>query len=260
MRILLSNDDGIDAPGLKLLEAAARHLSDDVWVVAPTRKHTAASHRLTCGEPFDILQRDHRRFACTGSPADCIVAAMTHIFTATNGPELVLGGINAGRNVAEDCAYSGTLAIAREATFWDIPAIGVSRPKSASASEQDATHIAGLLRSLVALRPQWQGKGFFLGVNLPEVLPDAAGGVTLALPGHDKIAYRSQVVETKGDRTSLLVQRGRRHLSSAGDQNAALAAGQTSVMRYDAFSQAPLPAEFVEHMNAALRAGAANQS
>lgn len=250
MKILLSNDDGIDAPGLKLLEAVARHLSDDVWVVAPTRKHTAASHRLTCGLPFDIEAKSDRRYACAGSPADCIVAAMTHIFAPAEWPDLVLSGINAGRNVAEDCAYSGTLAIAREATFWEIPAIGLSRPKTAPIADNDPSRIARILHPLIALIPEWHGGRHFLGINLPDQLPAGGGEIAVATPGHDKIAYRCEVVETNGNRTSVVIPRGRRYASSAGDQNAVLAAGKIALMRYDAFSQAPLSAEILQHMNA----------
>lgn len=247
MRILLSNDDGIDAPGLALLEAAARRLSDDVWVVAPDGKRTAASHRLTCGVPFDIVQSGDRHFACTGSPADCVVAAMTHLFADAEKPDLVLGGVNAGRNVAEDAAYSGTLAIAREAAFWDIPAIGLSRPKSARISDRDPEAVAELLRVLIEARPLWHGEGLFLGVNLPERLPAEPRP---ALRGRDKIAYRSEVVQTKGNRTTLMVPRGRRHLSTDGDQSAVLDAGKVCIMRYDGFSQAALPADFLVKLNA----------
>jgi len=252
MRILLSNDDGIDTPGLALLEAAARQLSDDVWVVAPETKHTAASHRLSCGTSFELMSQGEQRFACTGSPADCIVAAMTHVFADIQKPDLVFSGINAGRNVAEDIAYSGTLAIAREATFWGIPAIGLSRPKSARATDRDAGEISGILRALVALIPQWQGEGYFLGVNLPEILGESSVTLAPAVPGSDKIAYRSEASQTKDGRTRLTVNRGRRHSSNAGDQNAALEAGKMCIMRYDAFSQAPLPAAFNTAVTAEL--------
>ena len=155
MKILLSNDDGIDAPGLAQLEAVARRLGDEIWVIAPDRKHTAAGHRITCGASFELLRINDRRFACTGSPADCVIAAMTHIFSSTDKPDLLLSGINAGRNVAQDIAYSGTLAIAREAAFWDIPAIGLSGPKSVENSDQAVEAIAGIVHGLVALIPQW---------------------------------------------------------------------------------------------------------
>ncbi|VAW17526.1 5'-nucleotidase SurE [hydrothermal vent metagenome] len=249
MRILLSNDDGIDAPGLALLEAAARRLSDDIWVLAPDGKRTAASHNLTCGVPFDIVQRDARHFACTGSPADCVVAAMTHLFAEDQKPDLVVGGINAGRNVAEDAAYSGTLAIAREATFWDIPAIALSRPKTARISDRDAKAVADLLNFFIENMAQWRGEGQFLGVNLPERLP---AKIKLARPGRDKIAYRSRIVDTSGARTTLMVPRGRRHLKSDGDQSTALEAGFICVMRYDAFAQAPLAEEFLLKQNTSI--------
>ncbi len=252
MKILLSNDDGIEAPGLAQLEAVARRLGDDIWVIAPDRKHTAASHRLTCGAMFDLLRLNDRRFACTGSPADCVVAAMTHVFSKTDKPDLLLSGINDGRNVAQDIAYSGTLAVAREAAFWDIPAIGLSRPKSAKYLEQDVEAIANIVHGLVALIPQWHEKGYFLGVNLPDQLGEGTIAVGPVVPGDDKIASRSEVEQAIDGHIRLMVPRGRSSASTEGDQNAALAAGKVCVMRYDAFSQAALPTNFMATLKASM--------
>lgn len=246
MKILLSNDDGIDAPGLAQLEAVARRLGDEVWVIAPDRKHTAASHRLTCGASFDLSQVSDRRFACSGSPADCVIAAMTHVFSPSDRPDLLLSGINAGRNVAQDIAYSGTLAIAREAAFWGIPAIGLSRPKTAQVRKEDVAHIADFLTALVAQIPQWHQEGYFLGLNLPEHLNQNTSAICPTNPGDDKIASRSEIEDKTCDRTRLMVPRGRKYSSTDDDQNAALGAGKICIMRYDAFSRAPLPANFIE--------------
>ena len=127
MRILVCNDDGIESPGLSALAEAALALSSDVWVVAPERKWTAAGHQLTFGRELTLTKRHERWYACSGAPADCVVAAMTVLFDANAKPELVLSGINDKRNVAEDIAYSGTVSIAREASFWGVPAKTSSR-------------------------------------------------------------------------------------------------------------------------------------
>ena len=127
MRILVSNDDGIGAPGLRTLVDAARTLAPDIWVVAPERKWTAASHQLSFDRVLTLTRVAESEYACSGAPADCVVAAMTLLFAEGRKPDLVLAGVNDKLNVAEDLAYSGTMAIAREATFWDVPAIGISR-------------------------------------------------------------------------------------------------------------------------------------
>ena len=120
MRILISNDDGVGAPGLALLADAARALSEDVLIVAPERKWTAASHQLTFDRDQTLTRVEANVYACSGAPADCVVAAMTVLHAA---PALVLSGVNDKANVGEDIAYSGTTAIAREAAFFAVPAM-----------------------------------------------------------------------------------------------------------------------------------------
>ncbi|MEP6998340.1 MAG: 5'/3'-nucleotidase SurE, partial [Betaproteobacteria bacterium] len=136
MRILVSNDDGVTAPGLFQLVGAAAALDGELWVVAPDRKWTAASHQLSFDQDLVLSRVGERAYACSGAPADCVVAAMTVLFADGPRPDLVLAGINDGRNVGEDIAYSGTIAIGREAAFWGMPAICISRVKA-------ATHRAG---------------------------------------------------------------------------------------------------------------------
>ena len=116
LRILLSNDDGIEAPGLARLATAASQVSDDVWIVAPEKKHTAAGPSLTMATPLAMRRLGERRYSCSGRPADCVIAACAWLFKDDRKPDLVLSGVNDGRNVAEDLAYSGTLGIAREAS------------------------------------------------------------------------------------------------------------------------------------------------
>ena len=114
MRILVCNDDGIGAPGIGVLADAAVVIGTDVWIVAPERKWTAASHQLSFDHDLILTRIRERTFSCSGAPADCVVAAMTILFAHGPKPDLVLAGVNDKRNVAEDLAYSGTMAIARE--------------------------------------------------------------------------------------------------------------------------------------------------
>lgn len=148
MRILIANDDGIDAPGIALLRKAAARVASDIWVVAPERKWTAASHHLSFDKEQTLSRREKQIYALDGTPADCVVAAMTVLFRDGGAPDLVLSGVNDGRNAAEDAAYSGTLSIAREASFWNLPAIGFSRTKGGASEERDVAALAALIENL----------------------------------------------------------------------------------------------------------------
>lgn len=242
MRILISNDDGIDAPGLALLCSAARRLSDDVWVVAPETKHTAAGPSLTIARPMTMERRDERRFSCSGRPADCVVAAFAWLFKDGRRPDLVLAGVNDGRNVAEDLAYSGTLGVAREAAFWGAPAIGISRVKNPEAAAADAAWLATFIGRLWEGRAQWAAEGHWLSVNLPARLP---AKVRQPAIGRDKIARTAEVVETDGARTVIVVPRGRAHATTPGDENAMIDAGFATVNRLNWFGQTPLDDRFL---------------
>ena len=116
MRILCTNDDGIHAPGLKIVEEIARALSDDVWVVAPELDQSGVSHSLSLNDPLRLREVGPRHFAVRGTPTDCVIMGARHILGATM-PDLVLSGVNKGRNVAEDVVYSGTIAGALEGTI-----------------------------------------------------------------------------------------------------------------------------------------------
>src|SRR5829696_4874436 len=109
MRILITNDDGIHAPGLTILESIAAGLSDDVWVVAPETDQSGVSHSLSLNDPLRLREVSERRFAVKGTPTDCVIMAIRHVFKEAR-PNLVLSGVNRGQNVAEDVTYSGTVA------------------------------------------------------------------------------------------------------------------------------------------------------
>jgi len=121
-RILISNDDGIGAPGIQLLEKIARELSHDVWVVAPELEQSGASHSLTTRRPLRMTEVSPRHYAVDGTPTDCVLLAVKRLLR-DHPPDLVLSGINSGSNVGEDLTYSGTVAAAMEATLLGIPAL-----------------------------------------------------------------------------------------------------------------------------------------
>jgi 5'-nucleotidase len=242
MRILLSNDDGIDAPGLALLAEAAALVSDDVWVVAPEKKHTAAGPSLTMAQPITMRKRGERRYSCSGRPADCMVAAFAWLFADDGRPDLVLAGVNDGRNVAEDLAYSGTLGVAREATFWGVPAVGFSRVKNPQLAGGDKDWLARLIGWFWDSRGEWALEGNWLSVNLPSALP---AEICQPRIGRDKIARRAEVVESEGDRTVIVVPRGRDHMMESGDENSAIEAGFATINRLNWYGETRLNERFL---------------
>lgn len=133
MRILLTNDDGIHAPGFEVLEAMARTLSDDIWVVAPDAEQSGASHSLTLHMPLRINQYGEKRFSVHGTPTDCVMMAVKHVLPRYGDGkpfDLVLSGVNRGSNIADDVTYSGTVAGAMEGTVLGIPSISLSQTYS----------------------------------------------------------------------------------------------------------------------------------
>lgn len=243
MRILICNDDGIDAHGLAFLAQAARSLSDDIWVVAPDGKRTAAGASITIGKPLTLVKRAERHYACSGTPADCVVSAMTWLFKDQAKPDLVLAGINDGRNVAEDLAYSGTLGIAREAAFWGMAAIGFSQVKQPRRNEEDRQALVSLLQELWAQRGDWHCEGHWLSINLPHSLPAPVAQPRI---GRDKIASTADIISMKGDETVLIVPRGRPHSSSEGDDNDVIDRGFISVNRLNWFGGTLLDDHFIK--------------
>jgi 5'-nucleotidase len=125
MRILITNDDGIHAEGLAVLERIAATLSDDVWVVAPETDQSGLAHSLTINDPLRLREIGEKRFALRGTPTDCVIMAVTHVMPEK--PDLVLSGVNSGQNLADDVTYSGTVAGAMEGTLLGVRSIALSQ-------------------------------------------------------------------------------------------------------------------------------------
>ncbi|MDX5361688.1 MAG: 5'/3'-nucleotidase SurE [Alphaproteobacteria bacterium] len=182
-RILLTNDDGIHAPGLKVLEAIARQLSDDVWVVAPETEQSGASHSLTLHLPLRLRQVEERRYAVLGTPTDCVMMAVKHILK-DHKPDLILSGVNRGQNMAEDVTYSGTIAAAMEGTILGVPSIALSQAWGINNRkvpwETAEAHGAPLVKKLVDAG--WPAH-VLVNINFPDVHPDGVAGVKVTRQG-----------------------------------------------------------------------------
>lgn len=182
MLILVTNDDGIDAPGLDALARALTALGR-VLVVAPSQERSAQSHALTMHEPLRVLPRGADRFACTGQPADCVYLGVHHL--CPERPALVVSGVNRGSNIGDDVHYSGTVGAAEEAALMGIPALAVSLHTDPAQAPDHHYATAALFALRVARRfvTEPLGPRVFLNLNVPDRPFDQVRGLRVARLG-----------------------------------------------------------------------------
>ena len=181
-RILIVNDDGIDGPGIVLLEKLAREITDDVWVVAPDEEKSGAGHSLSTYNPIRVKQRDERHFAIKGTPTDCALVGVYDLIQGKR-PDIILSGINRGPNLAEDITYSGTASAAMEGAMLGIPAIALSqvfRPPGTVHWATAEAYAGDVIAKL--LRMDWK-PGQFVNVNFPDCPPEEVQGIRVTTQG-----------------------------------------------------------------------------
>lgn len=192
MRILITNDDGINAPGLEVLAEIAHAIAGpegEVWTVAPAFEQSGVGHCISYTHPMLIAKLGPRRYATEGSPADCVLAGVFDVMDGRK-PDLVLSGVNRGNNSAENVLYSGTIGGAMEAALHGIPAIALSQffgPEMdglADPFEAARTHGTAVVRSLLE-KGVWTGDDYrvFYNVNFPPLPAARVKGVKVAAQG-----------------------------------------------------------------------------
>ena len=182
MRILLTNDDGINATGIEALRDIARELSDDIWTVAPELDQSGASHSLTLREPIRMRKLADKTFAVRGTPADCVIMAIRYLLR-DDLPTLVLSGVNRGANMADDVTYSGTIAGAIEGTLLGIRSIAMSvafDPQKQVPWDTPRAHGPEIVRRLLAA--EWR-EGVLMNVNFPDCAPEEVAGIAVTEQG-----------------------------------------------------------------------------
>ena len=188
MRILLTNDDGVNATGLKVLERIARLFSDDIWTVAPTEEQSGAGHSLTLTVPVRLRRLGERRFCVTGTPTDAVMMAVAHLMK-DEPPDLVLSGVNRGANLGEDVTYSGTVSAAMEGAMAGYPAIALSQASAKEAMGDTVPFAAAEAWAERVLRPiieQGMPPRTLVNVNFPALPAESIKGVRVAAQGrHD---------------------------------------------------------------------------
>ena len=195
MRILLTNDDGIQAPGLAVLERIAARFSDDVWICAPDEEQSGAGHSLTLTRPVRLKQHDARRFSVTGTPTDAVTMALKQLLPAP--PDLILSGVNRGANLGDDVTYSGTVSAAFEGALAGIRSIALSQVYRAEGMGHEVSFEAAEIWGEPALRPLLDvpfEPRTLVNINFPPLAAEKVRGIKVVRQGfHDY--SRGSVVE-----------------------------------------------------------------
>ena len=201
MRILLTNDDGIDARGLAVLERIAGRLSDDVWVVAPSEEQSGTGHSLTLTHPIRLRRHGDRRFSVNGTPTDAVMMALAHLMKESP-PDLILSGINRGANLAEDATYSGTVSAAMEGALAGVPSIALSQAyarQGMGATVPFATAEEWGERVIATLMAEPMARGTLVNVNFPALDPADVKGIRVCRQGFRDYG-RLRIVERQDPR------------------------------------------------------------
>ena len=181
-RILVTNDDGIHAPGLDALAEIAGQLSSDVWIVAPEFNQSGAGHSLSINHPIRARQVSETKFAVEGTPTDCVLFAARHLLKDRK-PHVVFSGVNRGTNMADDVTYSGTIAGAMEGCLLGIPSIAFSQafvhPHPVKWGTATA-HGADVARRILEM--DWP-RNIFVNVNFPDVVAASVKGIKVTRQG-----------------------------------------------------------------------------
>ncbi len=185
-RVLLTNDDGVDAPGLKVLERALKPLVAEVWTIAPETEQSAASHSLTLRRPLRVHKLSARRFAVDGTPTDSVLLGINQVMKE-NRPDLVVSGINRGGNLGEDVTYSGTVAAAMEGTLMGVPSIALSQVTDGSGEPEWAVSRKWCDQVLRRLADHIWPRNVLINVNFPDVASDMVSGIEVTRQGKRKI-------------------------------------------------------------------------
>lgn len=232
MRILVTNDDGINAPGLKVAEAIAEAIagpSGEVWVVAPAFEQSGVAHKISYTHPMMLAKLATRRYAAEGSPADCVLAGLYEVLQGAK-PDLVLSGVNRGNNSAENVLYSGTVGGAMEAALQGLPAIALSQYMGPLTEDMDdpfepaIAHGTAVVRNLLE-RGLWDKGDYrvFYNVNFPPVPATAVKGTRVAAQGYRKDTFFGiEPHISPSGRKFLWIKGGPQHLPTAPGTDAAV--------------------------------------
>ena len=181
-RVLLTNDDGFDAPGLRILTEVAEELAEEVWIVAPNYDQSGTSHSLSLHSPLRVSQKEERRFSVSGTPGDCVVMAVRHLMVSGR-PDLILSGINRGANLGIETVFSGTVGAAMTGMLLGIPSMALSQTFSDRNAVRWDTARALAPKVIRQFAKGGWSQGSILNINFPDVPADKAGPIELTIQG-----------------------------------------------------------------------------
>ena len=196
MRILLTNDDGIHAPGLYVLEKIAAQLSDDIWICAPSEEQSGAGHSLTLTRPVRLRQHAERRFSVTGTPTDSVTMGIKKVLPGP--PDLILSGVNRGANMGDDVTYSGTVSAALEGALAGIRSIALSQVYSKEDAGENVDFSAAEEWGAKVLRPLVDmefAPRTLVNINFPPIRGADVKGVRVVRQGFHDYA-RGSLIES----------------------------------------------------------------
>ncbi|PWE16651.1 5'/3'-nucleotidase SurE [Marinicauda salina] len=231
-RILVTNDDGIEAEGLAVLEEIARSVSDDVWVIAPVDEQSGMSRALTLSAPLRVKRLEEKRFAITGTPTDCVLMGTQDLIEGA-GPDLVLSGVNHGQNIAEDVTFSGTVAGAMQGLQLGIPSVAFSQAygfEGRAKIKWETARAFGphVLRRLLA--ETWS-ENVLMNVNFPDRAPDEVDEIEMTVQGRrdQHIIHAERRTDLRGGDYYWLGFTGRRSDPAVGTDLRAIYEGRISI-------------------------------
>jgi 5'-nucleotidase len=229
-RVLLTNDDGIDAPGLAVLEAVAAEIADEVWVVAPEHDQSGTSHSISLHSPLRVSRQGERRFGVAGTPGDCVVMAARHLMRDTP-PVLVLSGINRGGNLGVETMFSGTVGAAMTGLLLGLPSIALSltfRDRDNVRWDTARTLAPGVIRQLLAIS---HDAPTCLNVNFPDIDAAAAGPLTPSRQGAGLVTGMEVLEQTdpRGLPYHWLTFHRSRRKNTPDSETSVVASGRVSV-------------------------------
>ena len=218
IRILISNDDGINSAGLNALSETLRMLGE-IIIVAPDRDQSAVSHSLSLYRPLRIEEIAESIYSVDGTPTDCINLAINGILK-NRKPDLIISGINKGENLGDDITYSGTVSAAMEGTLLGIPSIAISLTTKSNFYFETASHYALMIVKYVLRRGLPEGT--LLNVNIPNLPKDQVKGVKVTRQG--KRVYGEPIIENTDPRGRKYYWIGGNELGSRDIENSDIAA------------------------------------
>lgn len=231
MRLLLTNDDGINAPGLSVLEEIARELSDDIWIAAPEEEQSGKGRAISLTQPVRVRKVGAQAWAVSGSPSDAVLLALRELMPEP--PDLVLSGVNRGQNIAEDTSFSGTIAAAMFGMQLGVPSIALSqaqnfRERGSLPWETAKAWGAKAIRPLLEMG--WPND-LVMSVNFPDLEPGDVRGIQVTRQGFrdEAIIHTDRRQDLRGNDYYWIGYRGKLSNPDQGTDLRALYDGYVSV-------------------------------